>query len=202
MGDARRFRNKYSGPGHPWQQARIEQEKSLVTEFGLKTKRELWKADSKLKGFASQAKRLIALRTSQAEIEKKQLLDRLHRLGLLPGTAQLNDVLGLGVKDVLNRRLQTLVFKKGLARTPVQARQFIVHEHVMVGAKKMSAPSYLVPASDEAQISFVGKSTLANPEHPERDIKPKSTSAIAKEAKAKAAKEFRGRKVVRRVGKR
>ena len=109
MGDARRFRNKYSGPGHPWQQARIEQEKSLVTEFGLKTKRELWKADSKLKGFASQAKRLIALRTSQAEIEKKQLLDRLHRLGLLPGTAQLNDVLGLGVKDVLNRRLQTLV---------------------------------------------------------------------------------------------
>ncbi len=188
MGDPRRFKNKYFGPGHPWQRARIEGERALVKEFGLKTKRELWKADSKLKSFADQAKKLVALRTAQAEVERKRLLDRMNRLGLLPAGAKLSDILALSVKDLLNRRLQTIVHKKGMARTPVQARQFIVHEHVMVGPKKISAPSYLVPVSQEASISFVSNSTLSNPEHAERAVKAKPTAKIAKEAKAEPAK--------------
>ena len=198
MGDARRFRNKYARPGHPWQLARIEEEHALVKEFGLKTKRELWKADSKLKSFADQAKRLVALRTAQAEVERKQLTDRMSRLGLLPASAKLADILGLSIKDLLNRRLQTIVHKKGLARTPTQARQFIVHQHVMIGAKKVSAPSYLVPVSDEAQISFVSNSTLANPEHAERAIKEKPKATIAKEAKKEFRREVRPKRGGRR----
>ncbi len=182
MGDPRKFKSKYSGPGHPWQRARIEEERILSREYGLATKRELWKATSKLKNFAAQAKKLIALRTAQAEIEKKQLLDRVAKYGLLSATAKLNDVLALTVRDLLNRRLQTLIYKKGYARTPRQARQYIVHEHVLVGEKKISAPSYLVPIADEAAISFVSNSSLANPEHPERAFKPKPKSEIAREA--------------------
>lgn len=181
MGDPRKIRGKYSGPGHPWQRARIEAEKELVVEYGLSTKRELWKANSKLKDFANQAKRLIALRTAQAELETKQLLDRVARLGLLKTGAKLDDVLGLTIKNLLDRRLQTLVLRKGMARTPGQARQYIVHEHVMIGPKKITAPSYIVPIAEEAQISFVGNSTLANPEHPEHTIKSKP-KAIAKPA--------------------
>ncbi len=182
MGDPRRFTNKYSGPAHPWQRARIEEERGLVREYGLKTKRELWKVSSKLKSYANQAKKLIALRTVQAEREKKQLLDRMNRLGLLPAGAKLDDILALNLKDLLNRRLQTLVLKKGLARTPNQARQFIVHEHVMIGPRKISAPSYLVLAAEETQISFVANSSLGNPEHPERAIKTKPKATIARAA--------------------
>jgi small subunit ribosomal protein S4 len=194
MGDPRRFKSKYSGPGHPWQRARIEEERAVSREFGLSTKRELWKAQSKLKSFAAQAKSLIALRTAQAEVEKKQLLSRVARYGLLSSTARLDDILALTVRDLLGRRLQTLVFKKGLARSPRQARQFIVHEHILVGDKKVSAPSYLVPVADEASISFVSSSSLASAEHPERAIKAKPKSEIAREA----VKEAPGRRPRRR----
>lgn len=194
MGDPRRFKSKYSGPGHPWQRARIEEERVLSREYGLTTKRELWKVNSKLKSFARHAKRLIALRTTQAELEKKQLIGRVARLGLLSASAKLDDILALNVKDLLNRRLQTLVLKKGMARTPWQARQFIVHEHVVIGGKKINAPSYLVPVSEEAQISFIGNSSLASPEHPEHTIKPKPSSKIAREAAEKPRAERRPRK--------
>ena len=191
MGDPRRFKNKYSGPGHPWQRARIEEERILSREYGLTTKRELWKIDSKLKAFANQAKKLIALRTAQAEVEKKQLLGRVARYGLVSATAKLDDILGLTVRDLLNRRLQTIIFKKGFARTPRQARQYIVHEHIMVGEKKISAPSYLVPVAEESLISFVSNSSLASPEHPERAFKPKPTSLIARAAVRTAGGERR-----------
>jgi len=196
MGDPRKFKSKYSGPGHPWQRARLEEERVLVREYGLSTKRELWKINSKLKDFATQAKRLIALRTVQAELEKKQLLDRVARLGLLPAGAKLDDVLALTVKDLLNRRLQTLVLKKGLARTPMQSRQFIVHEHVMVGPRKITAPSYLVPIVEEALVSFVANSSLANPEHPERAIKTKPKATIARAAARPG--QSRGRRMPQR----
>lgn len=192
MGDPRKFKNKYSGPAHPWQRARIEEERVIVREYGLRTKRELWKISSKLKSFAAQAKRLIALRTPQAKLETKQLLERLNRLGLLPLTAVLDDVLALTIKNLLDRRLQTLVFKKGLARTPLQARQFIVHEHVLVGKKQVCSPNYLVPVADEAQISIIATSSLANPEHPERAFKPKPVAALAKESAKEMKDEKKG----------
>ena len=66
MGDPRRLKPKYSGPRHPWQSARIEEEKKLKSEFGLKNKEEIWKASSKLKGFANQAKKLTAEGGKQA----------------------------------------------------------------------------------------------------------------------------------------
>lgn len=192
MGDPRKFRNKYSGPVHPWQRARLEEESVLVKEYGLKTKRELWKVSSKLKSFAQQAKSLIALRTDQAEVERKQLIDRVARLGLISSSAKLDDVLGLSVRDLLNRRLQTVVFKMGLAKSPYQARQFIVHEHILIGGKKVSAPSYIVPVSEESLITFVGSSSLSNPEHPERAVRAKAQPVVEEKKekpKARAVKK-------------
>lgn len=168
MGDPRRLRSKYSGPRHPWQSARIEEEKTLIREFGLKNKKEIWKASSLLKGFANQAKKLTATRGEQTDKEAQQLLDSLARYGILPAGSRLDDVLSLTVKDVLGRRLQTVVFKKGLARSPKQARQFIIHEHITIGNKTVAVPSYLVPAEEETHITFVSASALSNAEHPER----------------------------------
>ena len=171
MGDPRSFKKKFQRPGHPWQLKRMEEERVLKSEFGLKNKRELWKAGSSLKVFANEAKRLTALRTTQAEREKKQLLDRVTRIGLLASGAVLDDVLALTTKDLLARRLQTLVHKKGLARTANQARQLIVHGHVKIADKTVTAPSMIVSVADESQLTYVANSSFSNPEHPERTIK-------------------------------
>ncbi len=170
MGDPRKIRSKYSGPGHPWRKARIEEEKKLLQEYGLKTKREIWKALSKLKSISSQAKKLIATRGMQGEKEKKQLLMKLQKLGLIKSGAQLDTVLSLTLKDLLERRLQTRLVRKNLAKSMKQARQFITHEHVLINSKKISAPSYLVLLDEDATISFAQSSSLANQEHPERQI--------------------------------
>ncbi len=174
MGDPRKIKSKYNRPGHPWQKERIEEERILLREYGLKNKTEIYRARSKLKTFSDLAKKLIAARGSQAEREKEQLLTRLARLGMVKQGAQLDDVLGVQLRNILERRLQTMVFRKGLARSVNQSRQLIVHEHIMVGSRTVSSPSYNVPVSDEASIAFVPTSSFANTAHPERSLPPKA----------------------------
>jgi small subunit ribosomal protein S4 len=182
MGDPKRIKKKYSTPLHPWQAERIEEEKALTREYGFKNKTEIWKITSLLRNFFRQAKRLAAIKTEQSEKEKIQLLDRLKRLGLLPETALIDDVLDISLKDLLERRLQTIVFRKGLARSVKQARQFIVHRHIKVGDKKITVPSYLVSKVEEGSIAFVGKSSLANPDHPERKKEEMSETRVSEHA--------------------
>ena len=190
MGDPRRIRRKFLRPGHPWQKERIEFEKQILRDYGLVNKSEIWKFNTKLKTAADQAKRLIAARSEQAERERKQLIERLARLGLLSATAGLDDVLSLKLENFLDRRLQTVLVKKGLARTPKQARQFITHKHVKVADRVVTSPSYLVRVTDETQLGFVRRSPLANDSHPERAVAAKpqeSASAPATEPPASAA---------------
>jgi small subunit ribosomal protein S4 len=182
MGDPRRIRAKFSKPKHPWQKERIEEEKIIKREYGLKNKSEIWRAVSKLKDFSSQAKKLIAARGTQSELETQQLLGKLSRLGLIGQNATLGDVLGLQVENYLDRRLQSILVKKKLARTTKQARQFITHGHIEVRGKKVTAPSYMVLSAEEKQISFRGKSALDNEEHPERFKEQVAAVAVPVEA--------------------
>jgi len=168
MGDPKKPKKKYSTPTHPWEKTRIEEEKILVKEYGIKNKKELWKLESKLKNFKDQIKKLVSLTDEQAEKEKVQLMKKLHSLGLIKENAQPGDVLGLSLRDIMERRLQTIVFKKGLARSIKQSRQFIVHGHIFVGDKKVTVPNYLVKVTDESSLSFDPKSSLSDKMHPER----------------------------------
>ena len=170
MGDPRKIRRKFTRPGHPWNRERIEIERKIVREYGLKNKTELYVFNTKLRDFTGQAKKLIAATGTQADLEKKQLLGRLARLGLLSQESGLDNVLSLTVKNILDRRLQTVLLKKQLARTTSQARQLIVHGHVKIGAKKITAPSYLVRTSDEHSIGFLARSPFAKADHPERTL--------------------------------
>lgn len=188
MGDPKKLKKKYSRPEHPWRAERIEEEKKLTKEYGFKNKTEIWKMNSILRNFLSDAKRIAATRTAQSEKEKIQLLGRLKRLGLLPETASLDNVLELTLRDILERRLQTLVFRKGLARSVKQARQFIVHRHIMVGDKKITVPSYLVSKAEEALISFAPRSSLSDPDHPERKKEEKKSGKTEKAPKKKSEK--------------
>ena len=155
MGDPKRQRKKFATPSHPWQKERIDAEKEILKQYGLRRKNEIWKVNSMLQNFLNRAKTIIGKRTKQSEIERKQLLDRLHLLGLLQKDSKIEDVLNLSLKNFMERRLQTLVFRKKLANSVMQSRQFITHEHVVVGKRKVTSPSYLVSTHEETQIKLV-----------------------------------------------
>ena len=155
MGDPRKQRKKFSKPGHPWQRERILAEKEILKQYGLKRKNEIWKMSSMLQKFLYRAKTIIAQTNPQSEIEKRQLLVRLYSLGLLKQDSRIEDVLNLTLKDIMERRLQTLLCRKNIAPSMMQARQFITHEHVIVGSKKITVPSYLVSISEEPSIKLV-----------------------------------------------
>ena len=161
MGDPKKQKKKFSTPNHPWQKERIEAEKEILKQYGLRRKYEIWKMDSMLKDLLNRAKTLIAQRNPQSDLEKKQLLQRLNSLGLLKKDSKVEDVLNLTLKDVMERRLQTLLIRKQLARTMKQAREFITHEHVAIGERKVTAPSYLVTVSEEPGIRLVKALNLA-----------------------------------------
>ncbi|MBW2980217.1 30S ribosomal protein S4 [Candidatus Woesearchaeota archaeon] len=185
MGDIKKQKKKFYPPTHPWQKTRIEEERTLFKEYGLKNKREIWKMHSILKKFYAQAKKLTTTKTKQSEIERSQLLAKLYSLALLDKDSKLEDVLTITIKDIMNRRLQTLVFKKNLARSIKQARQFITHSHIFVGGKNMTRPSYLISRDEEVSINFRAKSSLSNPDHPERFVEEKKPVKKPEEKKEK-----------------
>lgn len=168
MGAPRKQRSKFSGPSHPWNKARIDEEKEISRDYGFRNKSEIWKVNSLLRNFRTQAKQIIATRTEQAEKEKELLLKKLRNLGILNQDSTIESVLGLTMKDILERRLQSVVYRKGLARTMLQARQMIVHEHICVGENKITSPGYLVRLSEEGQIKFCSSSSFEDEMHPER----------------------------------
>ena len=166
MGDPKKQRKKYEMPRFPWRTDILQAELSLIGEYGLRNKRELWRHKTMLSRFRGIARSLLGMPPEERSKVESQLLNRLHRIGILPETAELDDVLDLNVEDVLERRLQTVIFRRGLAKSIHQARQFITHGHVAIGEKRIFSPSYLVLKDDEARINYASTSPLNNPDHP------------------------------------
>ena len=119
----------YSKPKRPFDKTRIDEEAIIKKDYGLKNKKEIWKADSKIKSIREKAKRLIGAETK----EQQALFERLKKLGF--DVNSIADVLSLDKKDYLNRRLQTILVKKKLATTSKSARQLITHRKVLVEGK-------------------------------------------------------------------
>ena len=172
MGDPKFNRKLYETPRRPWEKERIEEENKLLKRYGLKNKRELWKAQSILRNFRAQARRLQALiryNDPQAKKELDQILQKLIKYGFLDkSNASIDSILTLTIDNVLDRRLETVVFKLGLANTPKQARQFITHGHIMLGDRVISIPGYLVKKEEENMIKYNPFSPLSNELHPMR----------------------------------
>jgi small subunit ribosomal protein S4 len=201
MGDPKFPRRSYDTPSHPWQGERIKEEHALVKEFGLKNKRELWKAKSILRSYRKQSRDLQArLRTGeeQAKIETENLLRSCAKMGILPMEgATLDDVLGLNTETLLNRRLQTMVYRKGLAASPNQARQMIFHGHVAIDGRKVTIPGYLLTRVEEDKITYNLSSPFNDELHPLRVEAPKVMEArarrLAREARREREEEQQGR---------
>jgi small subunit ribosomal protein S4 len=172
MGQPKFNRRHYDTPSHPWQGVRIKAENEVKSKFGLKNKTEIWKAQTVLREIRGQARVLVA-RTrnpsdTQAAKEAQLLLQRLQRIGYLGDNATLNDVLGIDLERILNRRLQSQVYLKGLARTPHQARQFISHGNILIGDRRVTVPSYVVRRGEEDHILIDPKAAIADENHPAR----------------------------------
>ena len=168
MGDPKKQKKKYDTPSHPWQKARIDSERVIVEEYGIKNKTELWKASSQLRHFKEQAKKYASATGAHADMQKQLFLKKLVTLGLIKDSGATDDILSLELKDILNRRLQTIVVKKKLAATAKQARQFIVHNHIAISGRKLNVPGYIVRKAEEDKIEFSQKSSLAKEDNPER----------------------------------
>lgn len=172
MGDPKFPKRKYETPSQPWQGERIKAENELLRKYGLKNKRELWTAQSMVRRLRAQSRELQArLRTGdpQADKETEALLKRCARMALLPREgATLNDVLALNTEAILDRRLQTVLHRKGLSHTPRHARQMIVHGHASIDGRKVTIPGYLVKRGEEELIEYHLTSPMTDDMHPAR----------------------------------
>ena len=178
MGDPKKQRKKFETPRFPWRTDVLETELKLLGQYGLRNKREIWRHKTLLSKYRGIARSLLGMSVEERRKLEKQLLDRLHRLGILPETAVMDDVLVLSLEDILERRLQTLVFQKGLAKSIHQARQLITHGHVAIAGRRVSSPSYLVLKEEEAKITYASTSPLSTPNQPLQ--KPVAIPAKAK----------------------
>jgi len=168
MGDPKTSRRVWQRPMRPLNYNLIMDELKTLGTFGLKTKRELWKTQTELSRVRLQARSLLALRQDERERKEPILMQSLSKIGLVNEDSTLDDVLNLQVTDLLSRRLQTIAQRKLYFKTPYQARQAIVHGHIMIGDSVVTIPSYIVKTEEEAKIHLIPESrfneTLSKPE--------------------------------------
>ncbi|RMD67688.1 30S ribosomal protein S4 [Candidatus Pacearchaeota archaeon] len=151
----KRLKNKYSRPRKLYEKTRIIEESELQKKYGLKNKREIWKALARVNYF-----RRRAMELAKQPIEEQQMFfDKLKSIGL--NVDSIADVLNLQVSDLLERRIQTLVFRKGLANTPRHARQMVVHKKILLNGVVVSSPSYIVRVDEEPTIEVKVKEKRA-----------------------------------------
>ena len=147
----KKLKKQYETPSEAYDEDRIEQEKELMDEYGLRNKREVYKAESELRGLRRQARKAVA---ADDDKQIQPLLDRAHNLGLIRENGSIEDVLSLKSREILERRIQTAVERKGYAETVNEARQLIVHGHIYINDQQVTVPGYLLQQEEERNIEL------------------------------------------------
>jgi small subunit ribosomal protein S4 len=169
MGLAKKHRKKYVSHKKRWDKKTIEDEAVLMNDYALKNKKAIRKVEKRLSDYKKIAKSLNKNPETKESQEAKNFINKLKYKGFLDQSAEsLDEVLDIGIRNILDRRLANIVYKNRMARTPSQARQFIVHGHILVKENYVDSPSYLVSLEEEPQVQFKEGSSLNNESHPER----------------------------------
>ena len=179
MGDPRRLRNKFDRPKKLWDVDRVKHDKALKIEYGLKNMSELWRATAELKKYRREARRLLSLSEEERKDDAAKILQKLAKLGVLKEGSKIDDVLSLEVRSILERRLQTIVQRKGLARTMRQARQLITHGFIGMGERRLTRPGITINLKDEALIAYTRPIDIA--------VGPEETEQTAEEPAKQAS---------------
>ena len=168
MGDPKKQRKKYATPRHPWRRDQLDVELRLMGEYGLRNKRELWRCKTMLSEMRGIARSLLAKSGSEREKSERDFLSRLRRMGLAGDTTSIDDTLDLDIRDLLERRLQTVVLRGGLAGSASQSRQLISHGHITVSGRVVTVPGYLVAKADDEGVRYATESPISKSDHPAR----------------------------------
>ncbi len=170
MGDPKKQRKSYETPRHPWRRDQLEVELRLMGEYGLRNKRELWRYKTMLSEVRGIARSMLGATETERGSLEREYLAKLGRIGVLSESASIDDILDLEIRDLLERRLQTMVFRRGMAKTLQQARQLVSHGHIAVAGRVVSVPGYIVNREEEAKLKYFEHSPLAKSEHPLRKV--------------------------------
>ena len=155
MGDPKKPRKKWEGPKHPWIKERLEREREILGRYGLRNKKELWKAETLARRLRHRARALLGLPPEARREAAKVLVEKLYKMGIIDNpNVDVDAILGITAEDILERRLQTIVYRKGLARTIYQARQLIAHGHIAIGGRRVTSPGYLVSREEENLVDY------------------------------------------------
>lgn len=148
----KKLKKQFETPNEGWSEERIQREDELMEEYGLKNKKEVYRAMSRLRSLRRETRKLV---TAENEQEKEELLEKVNRLGLLKEDAELEQVLSLNVTDILDRRLQSAVNRRGYSDTAREARQMVVHGHVYIDGDRVNTPGYMLTQEEEKDLEVV-----------------------------------------------
>jgi len=162
MGDPRRLRKKYTTPSNSFQKGRFAEEARYLGRYGLRNKKEFWKHKTQLSRFREMARKSRSMPEAMQLKRLEEMRSSLGKLGLVSKTAAVDDILSITIDQILERRLQTIIFKKGFAKSIYQARQMIVHGHIALEGLVVDSPSCLVPKEAESTIAFANNSAFSN----------------------------------------
>ena len=177
MGDIKRRRKMFSRPKKLFDRERMDEENVLIKRYGLKNKREIWKAKTAVSKLRRRAKALIG-----KDMEEQQsFFDKLNKMGM--AVTDVSDVLALTEENIFERRLQTMLVKKKMATTPKGARQLIVHKNVLVDGKAVNVPSFVVTKDLEDKLALKERKVKAKKakEAPVEEVSEEKVEAPAEE---------------------
>lgn len=187
MGDPRKIRRKYEKTKLMWNRQRIDEEHGLKKKYGLKNLRELWKATTEIGKIRRNVREALAGRSK----EGGKIIARLARYDIVKSGATLDDLLVVSPEAILERRLQSVVVRKGLAKTMNQSRQLITHGFISINGRRVSTPGYLVPKTEEGMIGYYKPIDL---EHATKNAAGLLPGAIAQAAAVNAPAKAPGAK--------
>jgi len=168
MGDPKKKHKTYNTPKRPYETDALLEELRIIGTYGLRNKRELWKVHTELSTLRGRARDLLGLGAEERSIRERALINKLAKRGLVMENSRLEDVLTLSVEDLLERRLQTYIYRIGMAGSLFQARQVITHGHIAINGQKVTSPSYQVKITDEETLDWAKGSPYSSPTHPLR----------------------------------
>lgn len=168
MGDPKKKHKRFTTPKLPFDQGALEEELKLLGAYGLRNKRELWRLRTQLSRLRRMARETQSMDPVERAERERQMITKLYGMGLIGEKSTLDDVLTLRIEDLLERRLQTVVFRREMAKSFFQSRQLVTHGHVSIAGRKVRSPSYWVTVEDEGNIEYTGSSPLSNTGHPLR----------------------------------